>query len=60
MYFIVSPWGHNPRVSIAHEGPHCKERQQMFGRLSSEVLTPRGSALTHRSQRQVPDTDTEI
>jgi len=51
MYFIVSHWGHNPRVSIAHEGPHYKERQQMFGRLSSKTLTPCGSALTHRSQQ---------
>jgi len=42
----LSPWGHNPRVSIAHKDPHYKERQHTLGRLSPETLTPRCSALT--------------
>jgi len=56
----VNPWGRNPNVSRAHEGPHSKESQQTFGLLGPETLASRGSALTHRSQRQVPNTDTEI
>jgi len=56
----VSPWGRNPNVSTAHEGPHYKERQQTFVPLGPETLACRDSALKRRSQRQVPNTDTEI
>lgn len=54
----LNPWGHNPNVSTAHEGPHYKEPQQTFGQLGPKTLTSCGSALTHRSQWQVSNTNT--